>query len=147
MKNYLATIHHLGFYFPLEQRAYGKTVLSFSSEDAAALYGEKEIKEKDLAEVVFDLCGNPSKSPKIAWKTKGSYTLSVGDVVEIEDEEQNKTIWLCKGCGWFQLENEGEIDFLVMKVENAADFGERWEPGYKGKDSLLARRVRQAARK
>ena len=147
MKNYLATIHHLGFYFPFKQRVYGKTVLSFDSADCAALYGEKEIKEEELAEVVFDLCGNPSKSPKIAWETKGSYTLSVGDIVEIEDEERNTTIWLCQGCGWFQLESQSEIDFSAQKVENYADSGAYWKTGDKGKDSILARRARQAARK
>jgi len=142
--NYLATIHHLGFYFPSDQENYGKTVLFFDSSDCAALYGEKEIKEEDLAEVVFDLCGNPNKVPKIAMKTKGSYTLSVGDVVEIEDNKQNKKIWLCQGCGWFELKGPAEINHLATKVENAAELGKRWEVGYKGKDSIMARRARTA---
>ena len=141
--NYLATIHHLGFFFPTDGGNYGKTVLTFNAADCENLYGEKEMKEDDYAEVVFDLCGNPSRTPKIAWKTKGAYTLSVGDIVEIEDEKQNKQIWLCKGCGWLRLENQGEIDYLAMKIENAAEMGQRWEIGYKGEAAILARRERR----
>ena len=147
MKSYLATIHHLGFYWPSEQAEYGKTVLSFTEEDCRPLYGNKQMEGENYAEVVFDLCGNPTKRPNILKKEGKCYTLSVGDIVVIEEKEtKEKTIWLCEGCGWFQL-RRSEIAYLAGKVEEAAEtYGGRWEVGYKGPEAILARRERQKAK-
>jgi len=147
MKKFIATIHHLGFYWPSEQENYGKTTLTFNEEDCRPLYGDKPMEGENYAEVVFDLCGNPSKRPEILKKEGQCYTLSVGDVVVIEEKEtKEKKNWLCLPCGWMEV-RRSEIAYLAGKVEEAAEtYGGRWEVGYKGKDAILARRKRQAAK-
>lgn len=139
MKKFIATIHHLGFYWPTEQpEGYGKSTLSFESEYS--------LDEDDmLSETAFDLTNNPTKTPHFLSKQGRCPTLSVGDVVEIHEEgkEKNKKYNLCVGAGWFQL-NRSEIPYLEGKIEQFAESGKRFDPGHKGDKFILARRERQA---
>lgn len=140
MKKFIATIHHLGFYWPSEQpEGYGESILSLEIEDSDLRSGEV------IAELFFDVTNNPSKTPNFTSKQGRCPTLSVGDVVEIHEtgKEIKKEYWLCVGAGWFQIQ-KSEISYLASKIEQFAESGKRFDPGYNGTKFILARRERQA---
>jgi len=132
MKSYIAVIHHLGFYWPAEQEFYGKTTILVES---ASESGEA------ISEVVFDMTNNPNKTPDIRATYGKCYTLSVGDVVELQLKGK-KEFWLCVGSGWMEIQ-KSEVSYLSYKVEDAAEKGNRYEVGYKGPQDLARRRTRQ----
>lgn len=134
LKTFTATIHHLGFYWPAEQDEYAKSVLSFESDR------EGEV----LPEIAFDLTNNPSKNPVYLFRSSRAYSLSVGDIVEIrENEKKEKKYWLCVSAGWLEV-RRSEISYLAGKVEQAVEsYGGRWEVGFYGPEAIMRRRERQ----
>ncbi len=129
MKKFIATIHHLGFYWPAkEEDSYGKTTLEITADE--------DTTGDILSEMAFDETNNPRKTPVVLAQTGKCYTLSVGDVVEIKEK---KEFWLCISAGWMKV-SRSETSYLAYRVELADETGDRYEVGHKGPIDLERRR-------
>lgn len=55
------------------------------------------------AEEMFDLTNNPSRQDEREERYGRHRSVSVGDIIEVEEQPGIVTQWLCESCGWKNL--------------------------------------------